>query len=55
MLPEMLRFLSSYRMLIYAIVLILIMLVSNNASLKVKMEKWKQSMKGSREGAEKNA
>lgn len=55
MLPEMLRFLSSYRMLIYAIVLILIMLVSNNASLKVKMEKWKQSFKGNREGAEKNA
>ncbi len=34
MLPEMLRFLSSYRMLIYALVLIAIMLISNNEKLK---------------------
>lgn len=33
-LPEVLRFLSSYRMLIYAIVLIVIMLVSNNNKVK---------------------
>lgn len=34
LLPEMLRFLSNYRMLIYAIVLILMMLVTNNEQLK---------------------
>ena len=33
-LPEMLRGLYDYRMLIYAIVLILVMLVTNNATLK---------------------
>lgn len=33
-LPEMLRFLSTYRMLIYAIVLIVIMLVTNNEKIK---------------------
>ncbi len=35
-LPEMLRFLSTYRMLIYAVVLIVIMLVTNNPTLKLK-------------------
>lgn len=47
-LPEMLRFLSSYRMLIYAIVLIVIMIVSNNdrtklilASMKAKFSRKK--------------
>ena len=32
-LPEKLRFLGSFRMLIYAVVLILVMLVSNNRQL----------------------
>lgn len=41
-LPEVLRFLSSYRMLVYAIVLIVIMLVSNNENLKVKMSEFKK-------------
>ncbi|NCB32469.1 MAG: branched-chain amino acid ABC transporter permease [Erysipelotrichia bacterium] len=36
-LPEMLRFLSSYRMLIYAIVLIVIMIVSNNEKTRLVM------------------
>lgn len=46
MLPEMLRFLSNYRMLVYAIVLIVMMIVTNNekvisltSSLKRKMRK----------------
>lgn len=38
MLPELLRSLNDYRMLIYAIVLILIMLITNNEWLK---DKWK--------------
>lgn len=49
-LPEMLRFLSTYRMLIYAIVLIAIMLITNNqrlkiffARLKVKSERKKEA------------
>ena len=33
-LPEMLRFMNDYRMLLYAVVLIAVMLVSNNATLK---------------------
>ena len=44
-LPEMLRFLQSYRMLIYAVVLILIMLVSNNAYLKTKTEQIRESLR----------
>jgi branched-chain amino acid transport system permease protein len=35
MLPEMLRFLSSYRMLVYAIVLIVMMILTNNEKVKV--------------------
>lgn len=35
MLPELLRFLSSYRMLIYAIVLIVIMIVTNNEKTRL--------------------
>ena len=38
LLPELLRSLQDYRMLIYAVVLILIMLVTNNEQLK---SKWK--------------
>ena len=33
-LPEKLRFLQSYRMLIYAVVLILVMVLGNNPTLK---------------------
>ena len=41
-LPEMLRSFSNYRMLIYAIVLILVMLLTNNEQFK----RWRQSMAG---------
>jgi branched-chain amino acid transport system permease protein len=44
MLPEMLRFLQNYRMLIYAIVLIVIMLVSNNEYLRLKMQQLKTKL-----------
>lgn len=44
-LPEVLRFLSTYRMLIYAIVLILMMLLSNNEKLKTMMEKMRNKLK----------
>lgn len=37
-LPEALRFLSTYRMLIYAIVLIVIMVVTNNEKIKTAMQ-----------------
>lgn len=37
-LPELLRAFNDYRMLIYAIVLILVMLVSNNATVKMMLE-----------------
>ncbi len=40
-LPEVLRFLSSYRMLIYAVVLIVIMLVTNNEKIRTFMDKLK--------------
>lgn len=43
-LPEVLRFLSGYRMLIYAIVLIAIMLITNNDKVKV----WIAGMKEKR-------
>jgi branched-chain amino acid transport system permease protein len=48
-LPEVLRFLSTYRMLIYAIVLIMIMLISNNAKLKVLMERFKNKLKNKKD------
>ena len=51
-LPEMLRFLSAYRMLIYAIVLIVMMLVSNNEKLKTMMERFKNKMKKNKEVTE---
>ncbi len=47
MLPEMLRFLSSYRMLVYAIVLIVMMILTNNEKVKVFFAKLKK-----KEGAE---
>lgn len=49
-LPELLRFLQNYRMLIYAVVLIVIMLVSNNESLRVRMQMLRTRMK--KKGAE---
>ena len=42
LLPEMLRFLSSYRMLVYAIVLIVMMIVTNNEQIKTFLEKFKK-------------
>lgn len=44
-LPEMLRFLSNYRMLIYAVVLIVIMLVTNNEKFQVFLAKIKAGKK----------
>lgn len=41
-LPEILRFLSTYRMLIYAIVLIVIMLVTNNEHVRTAVEKFRK-------------
>ena len=41
LLPELLRSLQDYRMLIYAVILIVIMILTNNASLKTWMEKMK--------------
>jgi branched-chain amino acid transport system permease protein len=52
-LPEMLRFLSSYRMLIYAIVLIVIMILTNNDKTKLLLAKLRA--KGKKKGAEENA
>lgn len=45
-LPEMLRFLSSYRMLIYAIVLIVIMIVTNNETFKIFFAKMRRKVSG---------
>ena len=42
LLPEVLRFLSSYRMLIYAVVLIIIMIVTNNEKVRVFMARMKR-------------
>ena len=54
-LPEMLRFLQNYRMLIYAVVLIVIMLVSNNEFLKTKAEQLKKKLSANRKkGAAEN-
>ena len=44
-LPEMLRSLSDYRMIIYSLILILMMLITNNAKLKDEMEKFKSKFK----------
>ena len=38
LLPELLRFLADYRMLIYAIVLIVIMIATNNPTINEKMK-----------------
>ena len=50
-LPEMLRSLQDYRMLIYAIVLIVIMLVTNNAFLQAKAAKLRESLIKGKKGA----
>lgn len=50
-LPEILRFLQNYRMLIYAVVLIVIMLVSNNEYLRIRMQMLKTALK-KKKGAE---
>lgn len=42
LLPEVLRFLASYRMLVYAIVLILMMLITNNETVKLFFAKFKK-------------
>ena len=47
LLPELLRSLQDYRMLIYAVVLILIMLATNNEWL---MTKWKSLFSGKAKG-----
>ena len=45
MLPEMLRFLSSYRMLVYAIVLIVMMIITNNEKVLSATESFRRKMK----------
>ena len=51
LLPELLRSLQDYRMLIYAVVLIVIMLVTNNEWL---MTRWKSLFAGKAEGGAQN-
>jgi branched-chain amino acid transport system permease protein len=51
LLPELLRSLQDYRMLIYAIVLIAIMLVTNNAFLQAKAAKLRESLIKGKKGA----
>lgn len=46
LLPEMLRFLSSYRMLVYAIVLIVMMIATNNEKVQVFLQGLKKKEKG---------
>ena len=45
MLPEMLRFLSNYRMLVYAIVLIVMMIITNNEKVLSATESFRRKMK----------
>jgi branched-chain amino acid transport system permease protein len=47
LLPEMLRVISDYRMLIYAIVLILVMIVTNNPTLRLFFHGLKNRLLGS--------
>lgn len=51
-LPELLRAFNDYRMLIYAIVLILVMLVSNNAHIKQFMEGILDRLRGKKDESE---
>ncbi|MDD6674228.1 MAG: branched-chain amino acid ABC transporter permease [Lactimicrobium massiliense] len=53
LLPEVLRFLSSYRMLIYAVVLIVIMILTNNEKVRVFMARMKRRS-GGKKGVESN-
>ena len=46
LLPELLRSLRDYRMLIYAIVLIVIMIVTNNSRMKTIIESFKKKISG---------
>ncbi|ERI05660.1 branched-chain amino acid ABC transporter permease [Atopobium sp. oral taxon 810] len=47
-LPEALRFLSTYRMLIYSVVLIAVMLISNNEQARMVLRRFKNHFKKSR-------
>ena len=49
-LPEMLREFADYRMLVYAIVLILVMLITNNPTIKVFMESVAERIKNGKKG-----
>lgn len=49
-LPEQLRAFSDYRMLVYAIVLILVMLLTNNAKLKTLVNTMRQKLKSKKQG-----
>ena len=49
-LPEMLRFLSIYRMLIYAVVLIVIMIVTNNQAIRMKLKALRKGKAGNGSG-----
>lgn len=49
-LPEMLRFLSIYRMLIYAVVLIVIMIVTNNQTIRMKLKTLRKGKAGNGSG-----
>ena len=42
LLPQLLRGLQDYRMLIYAVILILIMLITNNEAMKTRMESFRR-------------
>ena len=50
-LPEALREFSDYRMLVYAIVLILVMLATNNPTLKSFLARLKPGKRGEKEAA----
>ena len=45
LLPQLLRGLQDYRMLIYAVILILIMLITNNEAMKTRMESFRRKKK----------
>ncbi len=51
LLPELLRSLQDYRMLIYAVILILIMLLTNNAALKTRLKQLRAGRSGGRKEA----
>ncbi len=53
-LPEMLRFLQNYRMLIYALVLIAMMLISNNEYFRLKLDGLKAKIRPGSKGGQAN-